>query len=127
MVGITGIDHVQLTVSIEQLPATLRFYGELLGLSALEKPEELRHSRGAWYQVGAIQLHISSERLDAGANAVSKRHVCFMVDDLSAYRRRLEQLGVAIIEDEQPVQGFDRLYLRDPGGNRLEIAMVVNE
>ena len=127
MAGITCIDHVQLTVSVDQVPEALRFYGELLGLSALEKPEELKHNPGAWYQVGGTQLHISGERLDAGANAASKRHVCFMVDDLGAYRRRLEQLGVAIIEDKQPMQGFERFYLRDPGGNRLEVAMIARE
>ena len=127
MTGITCIDHVQLTVSVEQVPAAVHFYGELLGLSAIEKPEELKHNPGAWYQIGATQLHVSGERLDADANAASKRHVCFMVDDLKAYRRRLEQLDVAIIEDKQPMKGFERFYLRDPGGNRLEIAMVVEE
>lgn len=127
MTEVTCIDHVQLTVPVERVPAALHFYGELLGLSVIDKPEELKRNAGAWYQIGATQLHISGERLEADANASSKRHVCFMVDDLKAYRQRLERLDVDIIEDKQPVKGFERFYLRDPGGNRLEVAIVVEE
>jgi hypothetical protein len=28
---------------------------------------------------------------------------------------------VEIISDSQPIAGYNRFYIRDPGGNRLEI------
>ncbi|HEX6732048.1 MAG TPA: VOC family protein, partial [Pyrinomonadaceae bacterium] len=79
---------------------------------------------GAWYQLGALQLHLSIE--DRLVDDISKRHVCYTVDDLSMAEQRFRDAGVEIIPDDIPTPGWSRFYVRDPGGNRLEIAQAVN-
>jgi len=42
------------------------------------------------------------------------------VDDLNALTGRLSAAGVAISTDE-PLDGYDRVYVDDPFGNRIEL------
>ena len=49
--------------------------------------------------------------------------MCLMVDDVAAFEAELRAKGVDIVPDDNPVPGWRRFYLRDPGGNRVEIAM----
>jgi hypothetical protein len=42
------------------------------------------------------------------------------VRGLSALRDQCTAAGVAVVED-QPLEGFDRCYVSDPFGNRLEL------
>ena len=118
-IEIRGLDHVNLTVPRAAETAARRFYGELLGLRELPKPAELRERGGAWFTTGAVQIHLS---LDDAPPGSPRRHVCFTVVDLAAARAAFVAAGVAIEEDERPVAGWPRFYVRDPGGNRLEIA-----
>lgn len=115
---VTTLHHVNVTVPAELEAATKEFYGSVLGLQQVPKPAASRQS-GAWYQVGATQLHLSVE--DGTDNAASSRHVCFAVDDLAATEKRFRDAGVKIVPDARPVPGSPRFYVRDPGGNQLEI------
>jgi catechol 2,3-dioxygenase-like lactoylglutathione lyase family enzyme len=116
---VTQLHHVNVTVPPELEAATKEFYGSVLGLSHVPKPAASRQS-GAWYQIGAMQLHLSVE--DEPLSSLSSRHVCFTVDDLAATEKRFREAGVEIIPDARPVPGSPRFYVRDPGGNQLEIA-----
>lgn len=120
-IEITEINHVQITVTRELEEASKRFYGEALGLEEIPKPGESAKRGGAWYRCGAVELHLSIEA-SATANAESKRHVCYMVRDVARAERALREAGVEIIPDDQPIEGWLRFYVRDPGGNRIEIA-----
>ena len=116
---IKQLHHVNVTVPPELEAATKRFYGSVLGLEELAKPSGTRKS-GAWYQIGTAQLHLSIE--DEADGRFSTRHVCFTVSDLGAAERRLHEAGVEITPDERPVPGALRFYVRDPGGNQIEVA-----
>lgn len=119
-VWLVGIDHIQITSPPEVEDAMLFFYSKVLGLTELPKPETLRANGGGWYALGEIQLHISTEKK---ANLEeSKRHICFRVRDLNAFESHLKAHGTDIIPDSQPIAGCRRFYVRDPGGNRIEIA-----
>src|SRR6266550_2994552 len=115
---VTQLHHVNVTVPAELEAPTKEFYGSVLGLQQVPKPPGSRQS-GAWYQVGAAQLHLSVE--DEVGGSTSSRHVCFTVDDLAATEKRFRDAGVEIIPDPRPVPGMRRFYVRDPGGNQLEI------
>ncbi len=115
------LHHVNVTVPPELEAATKKFYGAVLGLKEVPKPAASRQS-GAWYQIGTTQLHLSVE--DETDNAPSSRHVCFTVSDLSAAENKFRDAGVEIIPDARPVPGTPRFYVRDPGGNQLEIAQA---
>ena len=113
-----ALHHVNVTVPAQLEAATKEFYGSVLGLRQVPKPPTARQS-GAWYQIGATQLHLSVE--DEPPGSLSSRHVCFMVDDLDATEKRVRDAGAEIIPDPRPAPGTARFYVRDPGGNQLEI------
>jgi catechol 2,3-dioxygenase-like lactoylglutathione lyase family enzyme len=117
------IHHVNVTVPKSLEDAAKHFYGVVMGLQEVPKPEESRKRGGAWYQLGPLQLHLSIEN-PLGENCISKRHVCYTVSDLAAAEERFRNAGVEIIPDDLPAPGWSRFYVRDPGGNRLEIAQA---
>jgi|SRR3989442_10303339 len=118
---VTQLHHVNVTVPAELEAAAKEFYASVLGLPQVPKPAAARQS-GAWYQIGETQLHLSIEN-DPGAQ-LSSRHVCFMVSDLAEAEKRFRDAGVKIDPDPRPNPATPRFYVRDPGGNLLEIAQL---
>jgi catechol 2,3-dioxygenase-like lactoylglutathione lyase family enzyme len=116
---VTALHHVNVTVSAELEQAAKDFYRSVLGLEQVPKPATSRQS-GAWYQIGETQLHLSVE--DESMGPLSSRHVCFTVSDLAEAEKRFREAGVEIIPDPRPNPGLPRFYVRDPGGNQLEIS-----
>ena len=116
--------HVNVTVPKSLEEAAKHFYGVVMGLQEVPKPESSRGRGGAWYQLGQMQLHLSIEQ-PLGENCVSKRHVCYTVGNLAEAEKQFRDAGVEIFPDDLPTAGWSRFYVRDPGGNRLEIAQAV--
>jgi catechol 2,3-dioxygenase-like lactoylglutathione lyase family enzyme len=116
-----AIHHVNVTVPKSVEAEAKHFYGVVMGLQEVPKPEESRGRGGAWYQLGLLQLHLSIED-GLGEQCISKRHVCYTVEDLIAAKEKFRNAGVEIFPDDIPTPGWSRFYVRDPGGNRLEIA-----
>jgi catechol 2,3-dioxygenase-like lactoylglutathione lyase family enzyme len=120
IVGLT-LDHVQLAAPPGCEPAARRFYGELLGLAEIPKPEPLRGRGGVWFALAAGgQLHIGVE--DPFAPAL-KAHPALRVEDaraLDALAVSLADAGVAVTWDES-LPDVRRFYAADPWGNRLEL------
>ena len=115
-VEIQGIDHVQSAVPRALEEACVAFYRQVFGFPDVPKPETLRSRGGAWFQVGAMQMHIG---VDPEASPPSRRHVCFLVADIAAARATVAALGIAI-EGEGTADGLTRFFVRDPAGNRIE-------
>ena len=115
--GVTGIDHVQIAVPREKEAECLAFYREVFGFPEIPKPEDLRARGGAWFRVGALQIHIG---VDYEPSPKSKRHICFLVEGLAAAKAKVQSSGVAI-EEESVAEGLSRFFIRDPAGNRIEI------
>ncbi|WP_332898560.1 VOC family protein [Haladaptatus sp. CMSO5] len=93
------------------------FYVEILGFEEREKPASLRKNGGVWLQNGAIELHLGVE---VSKERQSRQHVALEVADLAATRAVLEAHDVPINE-ETPIPGRERVFVRDPFGNRLEL------
>ena len=115
---VIALHHVNVTVSPELEEAAKEFYDEVIGLQRVPKPSTSRQS-GAWYQIGANQLHLSVEMEERAA--LSSRHVCLAVADLRAAEARFREAAVEIIPDPRPARDNPRFYVRDPAGNMLEI------
>ena len=51
----------------------------------------------------------------------SKRHICFLVEDLTAAEKAVADAGFEI--EPQPIDAFGlrRFFTRDPAGNRVEL------
>ena len=115
------LDHVQLCIPPGAEGRAREFYGGLLGLYEIEKPEPLRARGGLWFEIAGIQLHIGVER----DQVKSKRHPAFEVENVDGVREYLERNGVRT-RDEIPLAGTKRFSLFDPFDNRIELLEKTN-
>ena len=123
-IGIIKVNHVNVTVPAALETAAKHFYRGVLGLEEIPKPLGTRQDMGAWYQLGGMQLHLSVE--DDVQNEVSDAHVCYQVADIASANLQFRNAGVDVIPDPRPVAGQSRFFVRDPGGNLLEITQAAN-
>jgi predicted enzyme related to lactoylglutathione lyase len=114
-----GLDHVQVAAPAGTEPDARRFYGELLGLAELTKPETLRGRGGVWFACGNHQLHVGIADPFAPA---TKAHPALLVRlaDLDRLARRLEAAGSTVQWDDA-IPGTRRFFTADPWGNRIEL------
>jgi GNAT superfamily N-acetyltransferase len=112
---ITRIDHVQVAAPAGGEGAARAFYGDLLGLPELLKPERLRARGGVWFAVGEQQLHVGVEGSFAPARKAHPALAVPRAGDLSALAAKLEAAGRTINWDGP------RFYVEDPFGNRVEV------
>ncbi|NMG09854.1 VOC family protein [Brasilonema sp. UFV-L1] len=116
---LNAIDHIQVTYPVEVEDAMLFFYSYVLELPEINKPEAIKAYGGAWYLIGNIQIHLSTEKNPD--NETSTRHTCYLVHNLQEFKKHLQKHGVEILPDRRPIPGQNRFFLRDPAGNRIEI------
>lgn len=118
-VQIIGLDHVQVAAPIGSESAALRFYGELLGLPELEKPEALRARGGVWFVCGVHQLHVG---ITQEFSPATKAHPAIRVrlTDLDLIAERLTAAGITVQWDYS-IPDTRRFYTADPWGNRIEL------
>jgi catechol 2,3-dioxygenase-like lactoylglutathione lyase family enzyme len=115
---IVGLDHVQLAAPAGCEAAARAFFGDLLGLEELAKPEALRTRGGAWFGLpDGRQLHVGVAEPFAPAE---KAHPAFRVDGFDELKARLADAGIAT-RDDDAIPGLRRFYAEDPFGNRLEL------
>ena len=114
---IRGLDHVQVAAPVGCEAAARRFYGELLGLPEIEKPEQLRSRGGVWFRCGEQQLHVG---VDDDFRLARKAHPAFAVSSYDELLGRLREAEVEV-EDDDSIPGVRRSYVHDPWGNRLEL------
>jgi catechol 2,3-dioxygenase-like lactoylglutathione lyase family enzyme len=119
LVTVIGIDHVQLAAPAGCEEAARSFFGGLLGMEELPKPEQIRARGGCWFAAGSQELHIGVEDPFSPAG---KAHPGLVVADLDAVRDRFRNAAVDY-EDDTKIAGVDRLFVRDPFGNRLELRL----
>ena len=112
---IARLDHVQVAAPAGGEDAARAFYGELLGLPELPKPERLRPRGGVWFAVGDQQLHVGIEEPFAPARKAHPALAMPRTGDLRALAARLESAGRTVSWDGP------RFYVEDPFGNRLEL------
>ena len=110
------LDHVQICIPPGAEDRVRDFYGRLLGLREIEKPDLLKPSGGLWFEIADIQLHVGAEE----GTAKSKRHPAFEVENVEAVRTYLEANGVRT-RDEPQLTNVRRFSFFDPFDNRIEL------
>lgn len=110
-----GIAHVQVAITRGGEDEARAFYGTLLGLRELEKPESLRDRGGVWFQCGMQEIHCGVEE----SIAPTRRHPALLVEGLDELKAKLDGAGVRTEVDRQ-LPGYRRFYALDSFGNRLE-------
>ena len=117
-----ALDHIQLAMPAGREAEARMFYRDVLGLGEREKPANLAARGGCWFELGSVKVHLG---VDRDFHPAAKAHPAFLVDDVRALARRIEAAGYRIVEDE-PLEGYDRLYVYDPFGNRIELMQPVS-
>ncbi|MGH8764366.1 MAG: VOC family protein [Burkholderiales bacterium] len=114
---LTGIEHVQLAMPHGREQEARDFYEGLLGIAEKVKPPELAKRGGAWFENGAVKIHLGVE---AEFRPARKAHPALLVKDLPALIARLKASKVPMSDDE-PLEGYLRVFVSDPFGNRIEL------
>ncbi len=117
---------------VTDLDAAEAFYRDLLGLELITRVE----GRHAFFRCGdGVLLLFNAEatreppkpdaRLPVPPHGmVGEGHLCFAAnaDEITAWRGRLEEAGVAIEAEFEWPNGGRSIYFRDPSGNSIEFA-----
>ena len=114
---IVGVDHVQLAMPAGREPEARAFYSGLLGIPELAKPPALAARGGVWFESGALKIHLG---VDSDFRPARKAHPGLLVRGLETLIEELRRAGHEITTDE-PLEGYLRVYVNDPFGNRLEL------
>ena len=114
---IFDLDHVQLAMPPGQEAAARAFYTGVLGLTEEAKPANLMGRGGAWFRGGAVRIHLG---VDPNFCPAGKAHPALLVRGLTELAGRCLAAGFPPITDEA-LKGFDRVYVLDPFGNRIEL------
>jgi catechol 2,3-dioxygenase-like lactoylglutathione lyase family enzyme len=93
------------------------FYVELLGLAEMPKPPHLAVRGGCWFEAPNVTVHLGVEQ---DFRPARKAHVAFRVDGARNLADAARAAGFEVVDDE-PLAGFDRVYVYDAFGNRLEL------
>ena len=111
-----SIDHIQIAAPVGCEDVARRFYGGILGLGEIEKPEQLRRRGGCWFRCGRHEIHIGVE---PDFRPARKARPAFALVNFEALRTSLLANGFEVIDDEN-LSGVRRFYTSDPWGNRIE-------
>lgn len=116
--SIVGLDHVQVAAPPGCEAQARRYYGDLLGLAEISKPEPLRPRGGVWFSLGPHELHVGVAEQFAPAR---KAHPALSVaaGQLDALAERLAAATAPVLWDET-LPDVRRFFSEDPWGNRIE-------
>jgi catechol 2,3-dioxygenase-like lactoylglutathione lyase family enzyme len=114
---IRRLDHVLLAMPAGRESEAREFYQGILGIPEAVKPAGLAARGGCWFEDGELKVHLGVEKNFAPAR---KAHPAFIVDDLAELEAALKSAGYPIAYDE-PMEGYDRFFVNDPFGNRIEL------
>jgi catechol 2,3-dioxygenase-like lactoylglutathione lyase family enzyme len=116
------VHHVSVCVS--DLDRAKVFYGDVLGLSELPRPD--LGFPGAWYAVGESQeLHLIGHppsKTMCGTPDIDGRdgHFAFRVSSYDETLARLRERDVPVIESPRNKTPWAQIYVTDPDGNVIE-------
>jgi catechol 2,3-dioxygenase-like lactoylglutathione lyase family enzyme len=115
------IDHSQLAMPQGEEDKARLFYRDLLGLPEQPKPPELAKRGGCWFESDKVKVHLGVEDPFRPAK---KAHTAFRVSDVRGLAARARAAGYEVVDDEL-LEGFERIYIYDPFGNRLEFMQPI--
>ena len=117
------LQHSSMVIPPGTQDAVRAFYGQVLGLEEKQPPRSLAHLHLVWFAAGEGEMELHFLPHPTRPDKTDQRHICLVVEDLEAYRRRLTEAGVTILPAE-PIPNRPRFFCLDPFGNRLEFASI---
>ncbi len=117
MIEIVALDHIQLAMPKGEEAAARRFYGDVLGLVEVDKPQPLAATGGCWFSGNNVAIHLG---VLTPFLPSTKGHPAFRVKDLEVAKRAFAEADIPITPDRR-LPTVRRFYVNDPFGNRIEI------
>lgn len=113
----THLHHVQLAMPKGHEDEARRFYGDLLGMQEIPKPEPLASRGGVWFRSGNVEIHLGVEEDFRPAKKAHPALVC------AHYRSLLIKMKAAgiLVRPNHEIPGTERAHVEDVFGNRLEL------
>lgn len=125
MPRITGI--YETVLYDPDLGRSQRFYTRLLG----RDPVHMDHDRGLAFRISAHDIllvfnpgrTVEHSDLVPSHGCTGEGHAAFSIEasEISAWRKRLAELGIGVEREVAWPTGAFSLYFRDPAGNSLEL------
>ncbi len=116
-------NYLHTAILVADLDRAEQFYGNVLGLSKIDRP--LKYP-GAWYELGAIQVHLIVDATIALKLQNSQKwgrnpHLAMAVENLEAAKAHLIAQGYEV---QLSASGRSALFTQDPDGNVIELTEV---
>lgn len=112
-----AIDHVQLAMPAGEEEKARAFYNGVLGIEETPKPPNLAKRGGVWFEQENLKIHLG---VDKDFRPAKKAHPALLVEGLNGLIEKCRGAGYEVISDE-PLEGYNRVYVSDPFGNRIEL------
>ncbi len=109
-----GIDHVQIAIPVGAENEACAFYVGVFGLVEVPKPPVMAARGGAWFESGAVRIHVGAEDPFVPAR---KAHPAFTLSDLASF---ITSSGLDATWNDE-IEGLLRCHVFDPFGNRIEL------
>lgn len=120
----TAMNHF--TILTDDVPGTVRFYRELLGLA--DGPRPPLQFPGAWlYAGGNPILHVVGGRPAGELKAGVIDHMAFSATDLSDTLAMLTSRNIEHTCRRQAGSGMWQVFFHDPNGARVELDFAADE
>jgi catechol 2,3-dioxygenase-like lactoylglutathione lyase family enzyme len=123
------LHHVQVACPPGGEDAARRFYALGLGLTEVEKPDDLKARGGVWlraydeHEAVAAELHVGVEDPFVPAR---RAHPAFVVDDLEGAAHAVGAVGGDVDWSQRHTfDGYQRFHVLDPHGNRVEVLQAL--
>lgn len=124
---VRAADHI--TLIVENLEKSHRFYVELLGMHETARPDF--DFPGVWFETGKFQIHATQASELAGLAGWGDRqvksiarghHFAFEIENVAAAVVELEAKGILIADGpKRRPDGVEQVYVYDPDGHLVEL------
>jgi catechol 2,3-dioxygenase-like lactoylglutathione lyase family enzyme len=111
------LEHVQLAMPAGEEERARHFYRDALGIPEVSKPPYLAERGGCWFERDELKIHLG---VDPDFHPAKNAHPALLVAGLEALCEKLRGLGYEFQQDRR-LEGFRRIYVHDPFGNRIEL------
>lgn len=118
-IAVTGYNHVALAV--KDLNVSARFYREVMGLTPVEVPENLKAIR-YWFKVAPGQeLHLLAGRVDPVANNDRNgAHFSITIPNADPVEAYLKKIALPYVRQKR-FDGAFQIFITDPDGYVIEL------